>query len=295
MSRRVFALPALWFLAGCFDPPRAVCTQGALNCACANGLCEEGLDCRGGMCVADEHADDGEPHTSPTSSESGNEETSGTSTSSTSANSVIDETTGSTTSTSGTTEALSTSTSSTSSDPSTSSSSAEVTAGAGTSGDTGDASTGPIDTCGDGVLDPDEACDSTPGCREDCTLEHYECNPLNNAPCRAGTKCSSVEIEEGDEVVTVTTQCLPFSKSPPGQLHEGNCFEWVPHDEWCDLGLACALVSATDACADTNCCVEYCDLDDPSFVCAFAGDACVPYWYGQVPPGLERLGFCARP
>lgn len=298
MNRCAFALPALCLFAGaCFDRPKGSCTQGEVDCACANGLCQEGLVCKAGLCIVDETAV-GSSDDDTTDVKTSDDESSESSTSTSSSTGVDRVTTSDALSTS-TSGSTSTSTGSTGSDAldtsSTSDGTSTSTGDVDTTEDTGSASTGPIDTCGDGVLDPDEICDSTLGCRDDCTLEHYQCNPLNNAPCGAGFKCSSLEIEENGEVVSVTTRCLAFVNDPPGQLHEGNCYDWTARDEWCDLGLACALGRVTDACADTNCCVEYCDLTDPNFVCAFEGDACVPYFYGAVPPGFDHLGFCARP
>lgn len=159
----------------------------------------------------------------------------------------------------------------------------------------GDSSSGGDDTagstaaelCGDGTLDPDEQCDSGDGCT-DCELDNFDCNPLNNAGCPEGSKCAF-----NDE--TQMFWCLPFSNDPPGELHEGNCYDFGPHDEWCDVGLACMPAQATGACDDGACCVEFCDRFDASFQCAQAGDDCLPWFGPDARDGLDWLGVCATP
>lgn len=154
------------------------------------------------------------------------------------------------------------------------------------------ASTGDHDRCGDGLLDPDEECDGTPGCEPDCTLTHYDCNPIHNVPCAVGQKCSLLGTDE-----TTRTQCIPFTNEEPGQLHEGECFfDSAAHDEWCDVGLACGLIQTSEACYElgTTCCVEFCDVRDPSFRCAHPGEVCVRMVSYDAPPGLEHLGWCVR-
>lgn len=168
----------------------------------------------------------------------------------------------------------------------TSDSTLTATGGTETSGP----STG-MSLCGNGALDAEEICDGTPGCEDDCTLTNYDCNPLNNAPCADGFKCSVVEPAEAP----VDAVCLPFAEPPPGQLHEGNCFfASAPHDEWCDVGLACALSNTTEAC-EVNCCVEFCDLTDMAFECQYPGDICQPFLGAASPIGLAQLGFCIAP
>jgi hypothetical protein len=147
-------------------------------------------------------------------------------------------------------------------------------------------------SCGNGILEDGEECDNVPGCTE-CQLDNWECNPLNNEPCPDGWKCSYHESEPG--VPTFT--CRVFVDPPPGQLHEQNCYNVEPLDEWCDVGLACVTTNVANACikAGANCCVEFCDLADQAFVCGEPSDDCVPFWNGTPPSGLNNLGFCGVP
>jgi hypothetical protein len=141
--------------------------------------------------------------------------------------------------------------------------------------------------CGNGELDPDEQCDGTPACT-DCTLDNYDCNPLNNAGCPDGSKCSFHD-ESGQ------FWCLPFSKDPPGTLHEGNCYSGGPQDQWCDVGLACMPAQTTNACESGGCCVEFCDIFDAESDCAQDGDQCVVWFEPDADPGLAWLGVCMTP
>jgi hypothetical protein len=164
-----------------------------------------------------------------------------------------------------------------------------------------ESTTGDANTCGNKVLDADEQCDGTPGCSDTCEFEAdaYDCNPLNNFPCPMGFKCSVIEPEPFD----VRTVCLPVPAGPPiagtddpppGGIHDSNCvYGGEAHDEWCDIGLACAYSSLTDAC-DVNCCVEFCDLTEPTR-CAWPDDECRSFFNPGIPSGLEHLGWCVRP
>ena len=196
----------------------------------------------------------------------------------------------------------STSTSTGPSTTGTSTSSADDTGDPDTTAATSETDTsGNPNTCGDGVLDDDEECDGTPGCSDRCELESdaYECNPINNAPCPTNFKCSIIEPVPGN----VQTLCLPVPGSPlvdgtdappPGGIHESNCvYGGAPHDEWCEIGLACAYSSFTNAC-DVNCCVEFCDLTNP-ISCAWEADECQPFFQPGIPAGLAHLGWCVRP
>lgn len=143
------------------------------------------------------------------------------------------------------------------------------------------------DLCGNGVLDPEEMCDGTNACADDCTLENYPCNPLNNVGCGPGQKCSFVE--------PTTILCLAFA-DPAGEFGDNECYyDFGPHDESCAIGLACIPFQITNTCEGGGCCEEYCDLADPTFECATPGNTCQPA-YGVPPfePGLEWLGFCGN-
>ncbi len=143
------------------------------------------------------------------------------------------------------------------------------------------------DLCGNGVLDPDEMCDGTNACADDCTLENYPCNPFNNVGCGPEQKCSFLE--------PTTILCLAFADEV-GDFGYNECFYGAaPHDESCGIGLACIPFQGTNTCDGGGCCEEYCDLADPTFECSTPGNTCQPA-YG-VPPfesGLEWLGYCAN-
>lgn len=155
----------------------------------------------------------------------------------------------------------------------------------GTTSSAEDSSSGE-DLCGNGMLDPGEMCDGTSACADDCTLENYPCNPFNNVGCGRGQKCSFVE--------PTTIVCLAFAEEV-GEFGYNECFYGgAPHDESCDVGLACIPFQITNTCDGGGCCEEYCDLGDPMFECTTPGNTCQPA-YG-VPPfasGLEWLGFCS--
>jgi hypothetical protein len=166
---------------------------------------------------------------------------------------------------------------------------------AGTSGDTSTSDTDTTDTtetetgealCGDLMLDPDEQCDGGPGCT-DCDLDNYDCNPLNNAGCIPGTKCSYVSV-------TNDFACLPFDPNPPLAWGESSCYDFGPLDQACDLGLSCTPGQATEQCIDGGCCTWYCSLLDPDFDCGTPGDHCEKFFFGPEQPGLEWLGFCSN-
>lgn len=143
------------------------------------------------------------------------------------------------------------------------------------------------DLCGNGILDPDEMCDGTNACNDDCTLESYPCNPFNNVGCGPGQKCSFVE--------PTTIVCLAFA-DVVGDFGYNECFYGAaPHDESCAVGLACIPFQITNTCDGGGCCEEYCDLGDPTFECSTPGNTCQPA-YGVPPfePGLEWLGFCGN-
>jgi hypothetical protein len=149
--------------------------------------------------------------------------------------------------------------------------------------DTDETETGE-ELCGNRMLDPDEQCDGGPGCT-DCELDNYDCNPINNAGCISGTKCSYVSS-------TNDFACLPFNPNPPLEWGESNCYNFEPKDEACNLGLSCTPGQATEQCPDGACCTWYCSLLDPDFDCGTPGDICLKFFYGPEEPGLEWLGYC---
>ncbi len=256
--RRAWIVTALWAVAGCFSDVESVpCPEGTEMCACVELQCEQGLVCQDARCVP-EAGTDGTGSTSLTPTTTG-ETTASSTTLPTSATTAAD----------------------------TSTTNPESTeSGASTSSTGGSSTTGPV--CGDGVVDGSEVCDGTPGCT-DCALDNYACNPLNNAPCGDGFKCSLFNDAGG----LAATECR-VALQPPGQLYESNCFNFELQDEWCDVGLSCVTSQSTDAC-DVNCCVEYCDRLDPTFECGFEGDMCLQALGDQAPTGLQWLGVCVTP
>ncbi len=176
--------------------------------------------------------------------------------------------------------------------PDGSSSSGASTGSSGPSADSssgtpqGSSSSGPAGPiCGDGELNQDsEMCDGTPGCLDDCTFENYACNPLNDAACVDGLRCGAIDVDQE------TFGCMP-----PGDAAQGQPCNGLPtNDGDCSAGLTCLFNFNTPLCDAGNCCVEYCDLTDPTFRC-LEGSVCRPFFIGPMYQGLEHLGFCGEP
>jgi len=141
--------------------------------------------------------------------------------------------------------------------------------------------------CGNGVLEPEEMCDNTSACGPDCTLDNYPCNPLNDAGCPRGQRCSFVE--------PTTVTCLLVGEMV-GEFGSNECFyDGAAHDESCATGLACLPFQATNTCDGGGCCDEYCDVGDLAFECTTPGNTCqLAYGVPPFEPGLEWLGICAN-
>jgi hypothetical protein len=147
------------------------------------------------------------------------------------------------------------------------------------------ASTGPVAVCGDGEINqPTEMCDSTPGCLPDCTFESYECNPLGDAGCVAGLRCGAIDVP------AETFGCMPPGRGAVGS----ECSGLPANDSDCAAGLTCLSNFNTALCDIGNCCVEYCDLTDPTSVCS-GGAVCRQFFIDSMYQGLEHLGFCGEP
>jgi hypothetical protein len=145
--------------------------------------------------------------------------------------------------------------------------------------------TGPVASCGDGEINqPDEMCDSTPGCASDCTFESYDCNPLSDAGCVEGLRCGAIDVP------AETFGCM----LPGGGAVGSECFGVPANDTDCGLGLTCLFNINTPLCDSGNCCVEYCDITDPTFVCS-GGAVCRQFFIDSMYQGLEHLGFCGDP
>jgi hypothetical protein len=164
---------------------------------------------------------------------------------------------------------------------------ADSTSGDGSTSPSSDetATTGPVATCGDGEINqPMEMCDSTPGCLPDCTFASYECNPLSDAGCLEGLRCGAVDVP------AETFGCML-----PGDGMVGSACSGLPaNDSGCGVGLTCLFNFNTPLCDSGNCCVEYCDITDPTFRCS-GGAVCRQFFIASMYQGLEHLGFCGEP
>lgn len=145
-------------------------------------------------------------------------------------------------------------------------------------------STGVAAVCGDGEINqPNEMCDSTVGCADDCTFEDYDCNPLNDAACVDGLRCGAADVAVES-----------FNCMLPGRGGVGDACSGVPaNDSDCGVGLTCLFNFNTPLCNMGNCCVEYCDITG-DFMCS-GGAVCRPFFIDPVGQGLEHLGFCGSP
>jgi hypothetical protein len=140
-----------------------------------------------------------------------------------------------------------------------------------------------VTTCGNGLVDAKDICDSQPMCDADC-LGPQPCNPISNFGCEAGEVCY---LESAGDPLRMEARCL----APPSV---------VPVDSpcsaaYCAAGLGCARTH--DICDDPfGCCAQYCDLaaENP---CP-DGRTCVTYDIQTsipVAPELEFVGFCLPP
>ena len=94
--------------------------------------------------------------------------------------------------------------------------------------------------------------------------------------------------------------CIPFidsfvcvlGRSPPGQV-----FDTCEYANSCDVGLYCTATAAIECDANAiACCVPFCDVTDPDFVCPGTGQACVSmYEAGMAPPEYAKVGICIIP
>ncbi len=96
--------------------------------------------------------------------------------------------------------------------------------------------------------------------------------------------------------------CVPsgeyFLCAPDASGDEGQVFDPCEFVNVCDKGLMCAPPNAASEC-DANaggCCLPFCALDDPGFVCPGVGQVCVAlYDEGQAPEEFENIGSCTLP
>jgi hypothetical protein len=145
--------------------------------------------------------------------------------------------------------------------------------------------TGEPAVCGNGIVDqPTEMCDGSLGCLEDCTFVSYACNPLNNAGCGPGLRCGL------DDFNLESFACMTPGPSALGEMCSGVPF----NDSDCGDGLTCLWNINTAKCDEGDCCVQYCDLQDPTSGCS-VGAVCNAFFPRPMFQGLEHLGFCGEP
>jgi hypothetical protein len=83
-----------------------------------------------------------------------------------------------------------------------------------------------------------------------------------------------------------------------GTQFKGVLFEDCFIPQGCKQGLMCASPSWAVECDPQldGCCLPYCDLDDPAFVCPGVGQSCVSvYEAGMAPPKFANIGVCRIP
>lgn len=110
------------------------------------------------------------------------------------------------------------------------------------------------------------------------------CNPLLSGECPTGEAC--IAAYEGDEPSAPSCQPLDAEGTVGESCDCANC---------CAQGHEC--VSAADygsSCASDRCCTEYCDVSETAFVCAGAGQQCVPLFDPKTPE-LGNVGRCVLP
>lgn len=128
--------------------------------------------------------------------------------------------------------------------------------------------------------DPDRACSvSNDGVLILCA---ETCDPLLQ-DCSAGSwphGCYSVQGE--------------FLCWPDYSFDQGGYGEPCEYFNYCDIGLFCAIPEAVPGCVSSYCCSQYCALDEPNACPDMAmGQECLSWFLdGQIPPGMENIGFC---
>ena len=140
-----------------------------------------------------------------------------------------------------------------------------------------------VTTCGDGIVQADEICDSQPECKPSCQGPQ-PCNPMSGHGCQKLN--SEVCFPRSNLQGGVIAECRdPFNPIVSEDAPCGGV-------DYCQLGLGCALTElypACDAKGQAGCCAPYCDLGQPN-PCT-AGRSCVPYLDYTGHPLLPELGF----
>ncbi|MDC0716945.1 hypothetical protein [Nannocystis bainbridge] len=142
-----------------------------------------------------------------------------------------------------------------------------------------------VTSCGDGVVDPTEMCDSQPSCDEDCQGPQ-QCNPLSNYPCPEFEVCY-LDDQQPDLLDAHCSQ--EFSAAGLGQ----SCGFDVSRR--CVDRMGCVPKDFDPTCialGDDGCCQPLCDLGVPES-CEM-GRTCIAYqdYFGAFPPELGFLGVC---
>ncbi|MEM7152234.1 MAG: hypothetical protein AAF799_05295 [Myxococcota bacterium] len=160
------------------------------------------------------------------------------------------------------------------------------------------------DDCGDGAFCSSLLADS-PVCVEICDSD-YECG--EGQQCRTCATCS---------VSWCMPNCDPLEPECPEGF--GSC---VFNQSWDDAGFTCegpepgtampgdpcmgfecvegSMCMAGEmygpGCDSGGCCIEFCDLNDPTATCPEAEHECIPFLNpGVAEPGQEHIGICALP
>jgi hypothetical protein len=146
-----------------------------------------------------------------------------------------------------------------------------------------DTTTGDVPACGNGVLDELEECDDAFGCVA-CQLEHYTCNPLNQAGCAPTQTC---DLIYGATLADQRTACWQEGRAELLGYCEYNALD--PNLQCAD-GLSCVAGGYVPGCAHGSCCTRWCDLLDTAACDAPA--ECLTWKEPTMPPGLDGIGLC---
>ena len=158
-----------------------------------------------------------------------------------------------------------------------------------TSDDPSDSSTTSVESaaCGDRVVGPDEMCDSSPGCEDDCTLTDYNCNPLNQVGCIDAQTC---DRSRGATLDDQRTACFMGGKA---NRHEFCTYNPLDPALQCADGLSCVGSAFVPGCEGlAECCTEFCVLGGEP--CIDPTAQCLTWKEPGMPPGLDEVGLCFR-
>lgn len=132
----------------------------------------------------------------------------------------------------------------------------------------------------------DPLCEPATGClisnEGSVTLCLASCHPITQG-CIAGQAC---EYDGNAEFLCQPEAANGGATGDPCGL--GNA---------CAGGNVCLDAASVPNCQGDSCCTEYCDLDDPNFVCGDPQSECAPFFeeLQMVPPELHNVGVCLAP